>query len=247
MTVTSIVIGVGAGAAIAGRPTEPDPFRLTVAPTTSTRAGTPPDISASTTTTARPEVQWVAIGDSYTGGSLMGGDGAANWANVVQGYLDRDTYRIPWSVDAGGGSGYTQGGTRGLTFLDLVDEAVTGNDDIVVIFGSRNDDDPAAVDEASIKVFARVRELAPSAQLLVIGPAWVNENVPASILGIRDALERNASAVGAAFLDPIADRWFFGPDAALIGSDGVHPTDAGHEYMALRILPAIEALFPDPA
>jgi len=43
---------------------------------------------------------------------------------------------------------------------------------------------------------------------------------------------------GAAFVDPIAEGWFVGrPD--LIGADGVHPTDAGHLYMAERIAPQI--------
>ena len=40
------------------------------------------------------------------------------------------------------------------------------------------------------------------------------------------------------FVDPIAQGWFVGrPD--LIGDDGVHPTDAGHAYMAARIAPLI--------
>ena len=42
---------------------------------------------------------------------------------------------------------------------------------------------------------------------------------------------------GAAFVDPIAERWFVG-QPGLIGADGVHPTDAGHEYMADKIAPA---------
>ena len=40
------------------------------------------------------------------------------------------------------------------------------------------------------------------------------------------------------FVDPIAEGWFVGrPD--LIGADGIHPTDAGHAYMAARIAPLI--------
>ncbi|MGA7055683.1 MAG: SGNH/GDSL hydrolase family protein, partial [Mycobacterium sp.] len=41
-----------------------------------------------------------------------------------------------------------------------------------------------------------------------------------------------------AFVDPIGDRWFVDrPD--LIGADGVHPTDAGHAYLAAKIAPLI--------
>ena len=58
------------------------------------------------------------------------------------------------------------------------------------------------------------------------------------MLTIRDSLRRQALAAGAVFIDPIAEGWFVGrPD--LIGGDGVHPTDAGHAYMAERIAPLI--------
>ena len=49
--------------------------------------------------------------------------------------------------------------------------------------------------------------------------------------------------MGATWIDPIAERWFVGrPD--LIGADGVHPTDAGHAYMADKIAPLIAAQLP---
>ena len=41
-------------------------------------------------------------------------------------------------------------------------------------------------------------------------------------------------------MDPIAARWFAGRPE-LIGKDGVHPTDAGHAYMAAKIAPLISA------
>jgi lysophospholipase L1-like esterase len=58
------------------------------------------------------------------------------------------------------------------------------------------------------------------------------------MLMIRDVLNAAARAAGAAFVDPIGDRWFVDrPD--LIGPDGVHPNDAGHEYLADKIAPLI--------
>ena len=60
------------------------------------------------------------------------------------------------------------------------------------------------------------------------------------MLRIRDALKYQAGVAGATFVDPIAAGWFVGrPD--LIGKDGVHPTDAGHAYMADKIAPLIRA------
>ncbi|CFS38985.1 Conserved protein of uncharacterised function%2C possibly exported [Mycobacterium tuberculosis] len=40
------------------------------------------------------------------------------------------------------------------------------------------------------------------------------------------------------FVDPIADHWFV-DRPELIGADGVHPNDAGHEYLADKIAPLI--------
>ncbi len=72
----------------------------------------------------------------------------------------------------------------------------------------------------------------------MIGPPWPTADVPDSVLQIRDVLNAAARGVGAAFVDPIGDRWFVDrPD--LIGPDGVHPNDAGHAYLADKIVPLI--------
>jgi len=60
------------------------------------------------------------------------------------------------------------------------------------------------------------------------------------VLALRDSLHDQARAMGAVFVDPLAEGWFVGrPD--LIGPDGVHPTDAGHAYLAEKIAPLISA------
>jgi len=73
----------------------------------------------------------------------------------------------------------------------------------------------------------------------VIGPPWVNGSPPASIVADRDVVQAAAQAAGATFVDPLREGWFTGPYASLIGSDGVHPTDAGHRHLADLILPRI--------
>jgi lysophospholipase L1-like esterase len=112
----------------------------------------------------------------------------------------------------------------------------------VVFFGSRNDQgvDPELLAEKAQAAFNLARRFAPSARVLVIGPPWPTADVPDSMLRIRDVLNARARAVGAAFVDPIGDGWFVDrPD--LIGPDGVHPNDAGHEYLADKIAPVIRA------
>ena len=118
--------------------------------------------------------------------------------------------------------------------------AVQRNDVLVVFFGSRNDQpvDPRRFPDLAAGTFQLARFAAPDARFLVIGPPWPTATPPPAVLKIRDSLRDQALANGAEFVDPIAEGWFVGrPD--LIGRDGVHPTDAGHAYMAERIAPLI--------
>jgi hypothetical protein len=63
------------------------------------------------------------------------------------------------------------------------------------------------------------------------------------MLVARDIVKAQAEAIGATFVDPIAERWFVArPD--LIGADGDHPNDAGHVYLAEKIGPLIAQQLP---
>ena len=59
------------------------------------------------------------------------------------------------------------------------------------------------------------------------------------MLNLRDAIKNEALAVGADWVDPVADGWFADTPPDFIGVDNVHPTDAGHAYMADKIEPCI--------
>lgn len=181
------------------------------------------------------------IGDSYTSGSVEGGQGAAGWTELTWQMLARSGVRIVADVAAEGGAGYGVPGNRGSVFRDLAARAVRPDDALVVFFGSRNDQDADAAQLPTMirDTFDLARQVAPEAKLLVIGPPWPTADVPDTVLRVRDILSFEAYAVGAEFVDPIADGWFVGaPD--LIGGDGVHPTDAGHAYLADKIEPLIQ-------
>lgn len=181
------------------------------------------------------------IGDSYTGGSDMGGNESANWTSGVAAQIGA-TSPIVIRKAAISGIGYVSPGTVGKTFLDEVPAAVTPGARLVVVFGSRNDlGKPGDVGQAATRVYAAIRDIAPDAKLLVVGPPWINGDVPAGLVADRDAVKAAAVAAGATFVDPIADGWFSGANARLIGSDHVHPTDDGHAYMARLIAPHIQA------
>jgi lysophospholipase L1-like esterase len=182
------------------------------------------------------------IGDSYTTGTDEGGLGPKAWTARAWRTLAHQGVQVAADVASEGRAGYGVRGSRGSLFGDLTARAVKPDDVLVVFFGSRNDQgvDPGLLAEMVHDSFDLARRTAPSARLLVIGPPWPTADVPGAVLLIRDVLNAAARASGATFVDPLADRWFVGrPD--LIGGDGVHPTDAGHAYMADKIAPLIRA------
>ena len=185
-------------------------------------------------------VEVAIIGDSYTAGTTEGGNGPKSWPQIAWQMLSAEGVDVRTDVAAEGGAGYGQPGNRGSAFVDLTARAVRHSDALVVFFGSRNDQpvDPLRFPALAANVFQLARFSAPAAKILVIGPPWPTADPPAAVLRIRDNLRDQATAAGAMFVDPIAEGWFVGrPD--LIGQDGVHPTDAGHAYMAAKIAPLI--------
>jgi len=182
------------------------------------------------------------IGDSYTTGGDLGGLGANGWTARAWQLLTQQGTPVAADVAAEGGAGYGTRGNHGSVFEDLTVDAVKPDDALVVFFGSRNDQgvDPTQLSILAWGTYQLARRTAPKARFLVIGPPWPTADPPDPVLRIRDALRYQARVAGATFVDPIAAGWFVGrPD--LIGKDGVHPTDAGHAYMADKIAPLIRA------
>ncbi|WP_299559348.1 GDSL lipase [uncultured Mycolicibacterium sp.] len=180
------------------------------------------------------------ISDSYTAGSDEGGLGPKGWPTLAWQLLARQGIPVAADVAAEGGAGYGTRGNRGNMFEDLAIRAVRPDDALVVFFGSRNDEhvNPVLLPVLIYGTLQRAYRTAPGARFLIVGPAWPTADPPPWILRIRDALDYQARLIGARFVDPIAARWFV-DNPELIGGDGVHPTDAGHAYMAERIAPLI--------
>ncbi|MCU1401000.1 MAG: lysophospholipase L1-like esterase [Acidimicrobiales bacterium] len=164
----------------------------------------------------------------------------------MAGILEDSGYNVELTVDATAGSGYVRTGASGTNFVDQIGRTVTPDTSLVVVFGSRYDDGiipREQVGSTANTAIENIRSIAPNAAILVIGPAWPDDQFPAYISGIEWILKATVAADHATFLDPIADQWFFG-QSAVIGSDGISPTDAGHAFMAERIEPAVQALLP---
>jgi lysophospholipase L1-like esterase len=182
------------------------------------------------------------VGDSYTSGSAVGGNGAANWTAVARGLLDADGYPVELAVLGLSGSGYVRVGGTGKTFTDGVTEVVNDTTQLVVVFGSINDGSsaPAEVAKSAALALRRIDNAAPQAEIIIIGPQWIDGDPPANMLAIRDAVASAATIhPRVTFVDPLAEGWFGGASSSLIGSDGLHPTDAGHRHLAELIAPRI--------
>jgi lysophospholipase L1-like esterase len=207
-------------------------------------------LSAESTPVRRNEIRMLdaslnrvaVIGDSYTTGGDLGGLGSKGWAPQAWQLLARQGTPVTADVAAEGGAGYGTRGNHGSVFEDLTADAVKSDDTLVVFFGSRNDQGvgPTQLSILAFGTYQLARRTAPSAKFLVIGPPWPTADPPEAVLKIRDALKYQAGVAGATFIDPIAAGWFVGRPE-LIGKDGVHPTDAGHAYMAEKIAPLIGA------
>jgi lysophospholipase L1-like esterase len=184
------------------------------------------------------------VGDSYTTGSPMDSGPEFTWSALMVDELRRDRPDLVLHVEAGGGSGYAMRGARGLTFEQLAQVSMPVDPDLIVVFGSLNDSgsDVRTVRTAAGSLMGWLRTQRPDAAVLVIGPPWVNDRIPANLFLVRDAVRDAALQAGATFVDPLEEGWFAGPNAALIGDDTVHPTDEGQRRIADLITPRVEQL-----
>lgn len=205
------------------------------------------ETAAPSSTVALERVRIDIIGDSFVGGSDMNSSSATTWAAVVEAELHSrytGTRRISVDWFGMGGSGYVATGQRELTFAEGVDRAVGADADIVVVFGGINDyalqPDPDRYLVAVTEFFDALEERAPDAQVITVGMVWPNGRLPDGIEPLADAIEVGARSADTTFVDGLSAGWFSGSREALIGSDGTHPTDEGHAFIAAELLPVIE-------
>lgn len=183
----------------------------------------------------------LVIGDSFTGGSKEGSSGELGWASLVQtGYI-KEGARLQLNLLGRVGAGYATKGQINETFIESYTANAFKNQHVMVVFGGLNDTerDAAEVAPAAAALYAEMRKNSPDAPLIVVGPAWPNSEPVPNIYKVRDAIKAAALAAGATFIDPIEQGWFSGERETMIGTDGTHPTEAGHKFMADQIAPAI--------
>jgi lysophospholipase L1-like esterase len=200
------------------------------------RGAVPPGTQPLPVPTAAPKVTTVAVlGDSYTGGSAMDSGQRAEWPALLAGR--HPTWRVvPFAV---GGSGFVAGQQGGEHFALRLDRIVAAQPQVVIVEGGHNDIGlpQAQVQTAAQQVLTLLRAGLPQATIVVLGVLWPGP-LPQQMLDLDAALARDAQAVGGTYVDA---RGWFTAQPSMIGSDGIHPTDAGHAMLADRIGAAVTA------
>ena len=116
--------------------------------------------------------------------------------------------------------------------------------DVVVVTGGRNDAAspvPARVAAAGLTL-DRLRQTYPNARIVVVGPFWVDDDVPPSLVAFDAGLRAEAAARSLTFLDPLRGRWLTTEQRSRwIAADGVHPSVAGHQRIATRLVADLRA------
>jgi lysophospholipase L1-like esterase len=178
------------------------------------------------------------LGDSYATGYNGAGVGRSGWPAIVAASLG-----LRPRVRAVAGTGFVNPGWTGQPIRSRLPSVISADPRVVFLVGGHNDRRfaTAASMKAAGAVIDRLHRALPDATLVVIGPIWANGNTPRSLLLLRDHLRRQATAIGAIFIDPLRDGWFAGKAHRFIGPDGIHPTDAGHRHIARLVLRALRA------
>lgn len=191
------------------------------------------------------------IGDSYVAGTDMDSGEKSRFPALLHSAIQTRQQVFGLS-----GSGYvtTGPGKRNMTFPEA-GKQVTVDSQLVIVYGSRNDSPYDSVPSGDITsavttLADNVRMAAPRARLIIVGPSWVNDEVPDRMIENRDAIKRGAERAHVEFVDPIEDGWFAKRSEItdgrnkMIGTDHIHPNDRGHAYLAKKFEKIVASNLP---
>lgn len=237
-----LLTGCGVGLFATDAPQSP---ALTLTPGSSTADPAASAVNGSTDSNSAAPVL-VVIGDSISTGYQTSAEDS--WPNLLM--LDFNRSGAPMTVvnAADNGAGYLVPGDEGTTFEQQAKSSVPANANVVLVYGSENDlgADVAQISSQVELVNATVREQAPEAQIVFIGPASYERDVDPELSVIRDQIAAGAAAAGAEFIDPIDEQWIMGDRDTLIGPDGDHPSVQGHVYLAQKFEAIVAPLMGIP-
>lgn len=218
--------------------------------------------------TAARSDRFMVFGDSLPDGSSMNtGGGGGTWGHKAARLLGYDDY---WN-EARGGTGYITSGSFTTLANRVATDVIANNPTKLVVWAGYNDNagSQVSIGTAASALYAAIDAGLPDCEVYVIG-CWSPTGSPGSTLTNTDTTLRTAAAAaGFPFISPITGAcynasgtlvathgaWITGTGRVgattgtgnadtYIGTDAVHPTDAGHAYLARRIAAAIQELTP---
>ncbi|MER5482650.1 SGNH/GDSL hydrolase family protein [Streptomyces sp. NPDC002812] len=212
--------------------------------------------------------RFMVLGDSISDGSAFNlGAGCGTWVDRVGRILGcTDIWR-----EGRGGTGYVVAGTH-ATFGSRAElDVIPWEPDRLIIWGGYNDSasSQGQIATAAGALFTRIKSALPRAQVYVIGCWSPTGTVAASHTSTTATLRTAAANSQFPFVSPQTGQiydstgalvathgpWITGtgntgaPKAdgnadLYVGGDGVHPTDAGHVYIARRIGAFLRTVMP---
>lgn len=209
----------------------------------------------------------VAFGDSYTEANpanIMTNPLMSFGTTTYDGFANRLGDILGWDnhITSGVGStGYVATGSAGsglLKWRDRIDDIISRNPDVVTVVGSINDDNPlitlAQVQAEVTAFYTQLTAALPNALIFVAGPqcpldAYAPNNGP-----LNATVKAGVAAVGSPnifYIDTtswisgtgkVGSTTGVGNSDVLTGSDGVHPSLAGHTFYAYRLAEEIRKI-----
>lgn len=200
----------------------------------------------------------VVVGDSFVGG-----------ANTVQG-MNTWPEMMGWLLglrdvthNGAGGTGYVadNSGTMVPYGTRFTKDIANADPDIIIASGGINDSqtDPETVGAAARSFYSAAREECADATLIVVGPQWANGSPQGSYIPVRDAIREAAEELAHLYIEEIRGPYPYSGNVAdyvdtgwitsdnvaeYTSNDGVHPTQAGHDYRGRQVARAIADAFP---
>lgn len=183
----------------------------------------------------------LVFGDSWTYGA------AATTPTLGYAYVLAELIGGETIVDGVRGSGYLRPGRDGPAFGERIAVLNPSLDpDLVIVQGSVNDRlliKDGGYREAVTSAWDALATLYPAARIVVLGPA-PHELPVGSGTALADAeLSALAAARGWWYISPIARDWITEQnylDVIDVGVGNMHPSTAGHRYLAEKVAEALE-------
>lgn len=183
------------------------------------------------------------LGDSFTQGI-----GASDFR---KGYAYQVGQTLGWDyrVNGEGGTGFTWPGPtdRDRVYSVRIAEAAADQSfrpNLVMLQGGVNDF-RASADELRDGVVADINEVQaafPDAQVIVFGPVSSATRLEVT-RNLDDPIAAAAREERVPYLSPLRYKWVSEQNSdLLIDADGIHPTDAGHTFIAEKVVEFVRAL-----